>query len=170
MSSEANYLRVDVQQLEGSSAPPPRRQLLCKARTLLRKMRQNVLVGDKVRVVGIDWQQGRGMVDSVGPRTSELIDPAVANIDHVVLLFGLTQPPFEPQQVRICGTCSMLCSARASPALPQHDALQCMSAGWLLAQHCHLAMLPSMLQGVSFSCMLHAISCSAALLLSHTCC
>lgn len=101
MSSEANYLRVDIQQLESSSAQPPRRQLLCKARTLLRKMRQNVLVGDRVRVVGIDWQQGRGMVDSVGPRTSELIDPAVANIDHVVLLFGLTQPPFEPQQVRI---------------------------------------------------------------------
>jgi hypothetical protein len=100
MSAEANYLRVDVQQLEGSSAQPPRRQLLCKARTLLRKMRQNVLVGDRVRVVGIDWQHGRAMVDSVFPRTSELIDPAVANIDHVVLLFGLTQPPFDPQQVR----------------------------------------------------------------------
>jgi ribosome biogenesis GTPase len=52
-----------------------------------------VLVGDYVRVNPVDWTAARGVVDSVQPRTSELADPAVANVDHVLLLFGLTQPP-----------------------------------------------------------------------------
>ena len=43
--------------------------------------------------LSIDWGEGRGVVDGVVPRASELVDPAVANVDHVVLLFGLTQPP-----------------------------------------------------------------------------
>lgn len=72
---------------------PPRRQLLCTVRALLKKVRQRVLVGDMVSVGGIDWAAGRGVVEGVLPRRSELVDPAVANVDHVVLMFGLTQPP-----------------------------------------------------------------------------
>ncbi|KAF6264792.1 hypothetical protein COO60DRAFT_1266780 [Scenedesmus sp. NREL 46B-D3] len=78
---------------------PPRTQLLCTVRALLKKINQRVLVGDRVRVHGIDWLEGRGVVESVQPRSSELADPAIANVGHVLLLFGLTQPPFEPQQV-----------------------------------------------------------------------
>uniref|UniRef100_A0A383WD87 EngC GTPase domain-containing protein n=1 Tax=Tetradesmus obliquus TaxID=3088 RepID=A0A383WD87_TETOB len=82
-----------------SHVPPPRTQLLCTVRALLKKINQRVLVGDRVRVHGIDWLEGRGVVESVQPRSSELADPAIANVGHVLLLFGLTQPPFEPQQV-----------------------------------------------------------------------
>ncbi len=31
--------------------------------------------------------------EEVFQRSTELTDPAVANVDHVLLLFGLTQPP-----------------------------------------------------------------------------
>lgn len=72
---------------------PPRTQLLCTVRALLKKINQRVLVGDRVRVHGIDWAEGRGVVESVQSRSSELADPAIANVEHVLLLFGLTQPP-----------------------------------------------------------------------------
>lgn len=88
-----------------SSAPadathptPPVKQLLCTVRALLKKIGQRVLVGDHVRVNPIDWTDGRGVVESIQPRSSELADPAVANVDHVLLLFGLTQPPVSVQQ------------------------------------------------------------------------
>jgi hypothetical protein len=76
-----------------SNLQPPRTELLCTVRALLKKISQRVLVGDRVRVHGIDWLGGRGVVDSVQPRSSELADPAIANVGHVLLLFGLTQPP-----------------------------------------------------------------------------
>jgi hypothetical protein len=72
---------------------PPRTQLLCTVRALLKKINQRVLVGDRVHVHGIDWLEGRGVVESVQQRSSELADPAIANVGHVLLLFGLTQPP-----------------------------------------------------------------------------
>ena len=56
-------------------------------------MQQTVLVGDEVTISSIDWAAGRGTVTAVAPRSSELVDPAIANVDHVVLLFGLTKPP-----------------------------------------------------------------------------
>jgi putative ribosome biogenesis GTPase RsgA len=122
MASEANYVRVDVEQqqvvmdgvpplpegppsLPGPAEPNamhhaqqprpalPRTQLLCTVRALLKKMRKSVLVGDRVKVGSIDWTSGRGQVEDVLPRRSVLVNPAVANVDHVVLLFGLTNPP-----------------------------------------------------------------------------
>lgn len=127
ISAEANFVRVNISHLEAdrvssngaattsSSSPaadpplpsPPVKQLLCTVRALLKKIGQRVLVGDLVRVRTIDWSDGRGVVDSIQPRSSELADPAVANVDHVLLLFGLTQPPVSwlvgrhrPQQPR----------------------------------------------------------------------
>ena len=34
--------------------------LLCNVRALLKKMQQNVLVGDRVQLVGVDWVAERG--------------------------------------------------------------------------------------------------------------
>jgi hypothetical protein len=113
VSAEANFVRVNLSHLESpahgtrssnssssngassssEAATPPVRQLLCTVRALLKKIGQRVLVGDNVRVQPIDWPAGRGVVDTVQPRSSELADPAVANVNHVLLLFGLTQPP-----------------------------------------------------------------------------
>lgn len=41
------------------------------------------------------------MVEEVLPRKSELSDPAVANVDHVVLVFAADMPPFQPVQVKL---------------------------------------------------------------------
>ena len=37
-----------------------RTELLCNVRGLLKKIKQSVLVGDRVRVAGIDWEDFRG--------------------------------------------------------------------------------------------------------------
>lgn len=45
-----------------SALPLPRTQLLCSIRTLIKKLNQTVVVGDRVRVGAIDWNEGKGMV------------------------------------------------------------------------------------------------------------
>ncbi len=118
MSAQANFVRVRVDGLveeEGggpaasaaSSATPsphlsalPTTDLLCIVRGLLKKMKQSVLVGDRVTVGAIDWADGRGAVTAVLARdrgAATLADPAVANVDQVVCVFALARPPFEPK-------------------------------------------------------------------------
>ncbi|GMH42942.1 hypothetical protein BSKO_10864 [Bryopsis sp. KO-2023] len=98
ISAEANFLRV---RLMRSTTPGdlPREELLCVVRRLLKKMNRMVLVGDRVRVVRVDWVDGRGMVDEILPRRSELLDPGVANIDNIAVLVSATDPPFDAYQV-----------------------------------------------------------------------
>lgn len=80
------------------STPFPRPELLCTVRALLKKMRQTVLVGDRVAVSGIDWASARGAVDAVLlPRSSQLADPPVANADHVLVVLAASSPPLEPR-------------------------------------------------------------------------
>lgn len=43
-----------------------------------------------------------GMVDDVLPRSSELQDPAVANVDQVLLVFALERPPLDLQVATRC--------------------------------------------------------------------
>ncbi len=38
-----------------------RTELLCTVRGILKKIKQSVLVGDRVRVAGIDWDDQRGV-------------------------------------------------------------------------------------------------------------
>ena len=118
MSAQANFVRVRVDSVDGeeslsmppapststsltsapTSSPFPRPELLCTVRALLKKMRQSVLVGDRVAVSGIDWASGRGAVDSVLlPRSSILTDPPVANADHVLVVLAAASPPLEPR-------------------------------------------------------------------------
>ena len=96
MASQANFVRVKVEKLEGYSGDPPKSLLLCVVRAWLKKVKREVLVGDRVRIVGIDWADGRGMVEEVLPRTSRLDEPPVANISQVLLVFSLDRPQFQP--------------------------------------------------------------------------
>lgn len=65
-----------------------------------------------------------GMVEEVLPRTSELSDPAVANVDHVVLVFSAAAPPWQPVQVGMhlgqsqwaTHLCMLVAAHRSSPA------------------------------------------------------
>ncbi|CAK7340340.1 unnamed protein product [Dovyalis caffra] len=71
-------------------------ELLCVVRAVLKKIKRRVLVGDKVVVGSVDWVDRRGMIENVFQRTSEILDPPVANVDHLLVLFSLEQPRLEP--------------------------------------------------------------------------
>lgn len=65
-------------------------------RELLKKIKRRVMVGDKVLVGSIDWVDRRGMIENVFQRDNEILDPPVANVDHLLVLFSLDQPKVEP--------------------------------------------------------------------------
>jgi len=74
----------------------------CYARGLFRKGKKGrdrtatPLVGDRVTVL-IDSEADRtGTVHTLQPRTNELIRPAVANIDRVIVTVAAAQPAFHP--------------------------------------------------------------------------
>jgi ribosome biogenesis GTPase / thiamine phosphate phosphatase len=65
----------------------------------LKKIGQQVMVGDRVSVEEPDWLGGRGAIGEVFPRTTELDRPAIANVDLIILLFALVDPPLEGSQL-----------------------------------------------------------------------
>ncbi|KAL1216442.1 Small ribosomal subunit biogenesis GTPase RsgA 1 [Cardamine amara subsp. amara] len=100
-AAQANFMRVIVQQVpeeadgdDGSSQNGV--ELLCVVRTLLKKVGRTVLVGDKVLLDRVDWVDRRGKIIDVFKRFSENLDPPVANVDHLLILFSLDEPKLEP--------------------------------------------------------------------------
>ena len=73
--------------------------LLCTRRTRLKKIGQQVIVGDRVVVEEPDWAGGRGAIADVLPRNSQLDRPAIANVNQILLVFAVTDPPLEPYQL-----------------------------------------------------------------------
>jgi ribosome biogenesis GTPase len=73
--------------------------LLCTRRTRLKKIGQQVIVGDRVVVEEPDWAGGRGAIADVLPRQSQLDRPAIANVNQILLVFAVTDPPLEPHQL-----------------------------------------------------------------------
>lgn len=106
-SSQANFMRVIVQLLppqETCTEPSGRFvkgsgeigvELLCVVKAVLKKIKRRVLVGDKVLVGSIDWVDRRGAIENVFQRKTEILDPPVANVDHLLVLFSLDQPKVE---------------------------------------------------------------------------
>ena len=62
---------------------------LCTLRGRLRLEDIRVMVGDRVKVT-VEGEQG--VVEEILPRQSELIRPAIANIDQVVVVFAAAKP------------------------------------------------------------------------------
>ncbi|CAA0824514.1 Minichromosome maintenance (MCM2/3/5) family protein [Striga hermonthica] len=96
-SAQANFMRVVVNSdsQEGGSRSSGV-ELLCVVRAVLKKIKRRVLVGDRVLVGSVDWVDRRGMIENVFERKSEILDPPVANVDHLVVLFSFEQPKIEP--------------------------------------------------------------------------
>ena len=92
---EANFCRVALD----SSGPGGVDQLLCVRRTRLGKTGQQICVGDRVSVEGVDWTSRRGAVAALAGRTSLLGRPAVANCNRVVVVMALVQPDLDPVQL-----------------------------------------------------------------------
>lgn len=73
--------------------------LLCTRRTRLKKIGQQVMVGDRVVVEEPDWAGLRGAIADVLPRQSQLDRPAIANVNQILLVFAVADPPLEPYQL-----------------------------------------------------------------------
>ena len=80
---QANFYRVQV---DGSL-------LLCTRRGVLKKLGQNIMVGDHVFV------EENEVIVEVLPRKSLLERPPVANADQILLVFSLVEPPLEAWQL-----------------------------------------------------------------------
>lgn len=81
----SGYYYVLPEGADKDSAP-----IQCRGRGIFKKRGESPLVGDLVEF-GVT-ENGEGTVDSILPRTSELIRPQVANIDLAVLVFSVTEP------------------------------------------------------------------------------
>lgn len=64
----------------------------CKAKGIFRKENIKPLVGDNVVIEITDAENFKGNVTQILPRKSELIRPAVANIDQALLIFAMVKP------------------------------------------------------------------------------
>lgn len=64
----------------------------CKAKGVFRNQKRKPLVGDNVEMSVIDEENHIGNIDQILPRQSELIRPAVANIDQAMVVFALASP------------------------------------------------------------------------------
>ena len=73
--------------------------LLCTRRTRLKKIGQQVMVGDRVVIEEPDWSGGRGAIADVLARQTELDRPAIANANQILLVFAADDPPLEAFQL-----------------------------------------------------------------------
>lgn len=98
-TAQADYMRVIVQDVPESDYGDDDMigvELLCVVRKLLKKIGRTLLVGDKVLVDKVDWIDRRAKIINVFDRVSEILEPPVANVDHLLILFSLDQPKIDP--------------------------------------------------------------------------
>ncbi|MEL6469355.1 MAG: small ribosomal subunit biogenesis GTPase RsgA [Cyanobacteria bacterium J06623_4] len=100
---QANYYSVqldtglNLKELDLGTGDRP--VLLCIRRSLLKKLGQQIMVGDRVAVEEPDWQGMRGAIASIYPRRTFLDRPPVANVDQILLVFALAEPTLDPYQL-----------------------------------------------------------------------
>lgn len=66
--------------------------LECKAKGVFRNRKIKPLVGDDVEVEVLDEENRLGNITDIMPRHSELVRPAVANVDQAVVIFAVSYP------------------------------------------------------------------------------
>ena len=64
----------------------------CKAKGVFRKDKIKPLVGDMVEMDVLDETEKKGNIVDILPRKNDLIRPAVANIDQVLVVFAVNKP------------------------------------------------------------------------------
>ncbi|MEB3356268.1 MAG: small ribosomal subunit biogenesis GTPase RsgA [Synechococcales bacterium] len=109
LSVQANYYWVKLdslpllenggQRLPTSPSSEDGFMLLCTRRSRLKKIGQQVWVGDRVIVDEPDWIGQRGAISQVLPRSTELDRPPVANANQILLVFALAEPELDPLQL-----------------------------------------------------------------------
>ncbi|WGV25551.1 small ribosomal subunit biogenesis GTPase RsgA [Halotia branconii] len=96
LAVQANFYKVqlDVDDKEINAC-----FLLCTRRTRLKKIGQQVMVGDRVVIEEPDWSGRRGAIADVLPRQTQLDRPPIANTNQILLVFAVAEPPLEPYQL-----------------------------------------------------------------------
>ncbi|MBE9136895.1 small ribosomal subunit biogenesis GTPase RsgA [Nodosilinea sp. LEGE 07088] len=94
---QANYYRVRLE--SPGDLGIVGQVLLCTRRARLKKTGQRVMVGDWVHLEAVDWAAGRGAIAAIHPRQTMLDRPPMANADQILLVFALTEPDLDPQQL-----------------------------------------------------------------------
>lgn len=98
MSIQANYYWVQFQ--ASNDCPLPLKpSLLCTRRARLKKIGQQVMVGDMVRIEEPDWEGERGAISAIQERQSQLDRPPIANADQILLVFALAEPDLDAYQL-----------------------------------------------------------------------
>lgn len=64
----------------------------CKAKGVFRKDNKKPLVGDDVEIQILNEEKLQGNISAILPRRSEIIRPAVANIDQALVIFSIVKP------------------------------------------------------------------------------
>lgn len=64
----------------------------CKAKGIFRNQKIKPLVGDRVEIEVLDEAEKEGNIVKLLPRSTELIRPAVANIDQALVIFAAARP------------------------------------------------------------------------------
>ena len=64
----------------------------CKAKGIFRKDKKKPLVGDDVSIDVLDEEGKKGNILELYKRSSEIIRPAVANVDQAMVIFAITKP------------------------------------------------------------------------------
>ena len=96
---QANFYRVRLEEGTSELSASPFQSLLCTRRSRLKKIGQQVMVGDRVRIEEPDYSDGRGAIAEVCPRKTELNRPPVANAEQIFLVFALEQPSLDAWQL-----------------------------------------------------------------------
>ncbi|TYQ26613.1 small ribosomal subunit biogenesis GTPase RsgA [Pseudanabaena sp. UWO311] len=107
LAVQANYYRVILDQAfslelldeSGQKFSQLVHELLCTRRARLKKIGQQICVGDRITIEEPDWQGGRGAISEVEPRRNLLDRPTVANVDRILLVFALSEPTLDPHQL-----------------------------------------------------------------------
>lgn len=96
---QANYYAVQLDPVSQAQSPLPALDLLCTRRARLKKVGQQVMVGDRVQVEEPDWAGKRGAIAAVLPRHSQLDRPPIANADQILLVFAIAEPDLDRHQL-----------------------------------------------------------------------
>lgn len=106
---QANFYWVQLDRQQGNAEPQEDSEteqtrsvpesLLCTRRTRLKKIGQQVIVGDRVQVEEPDFEGGRGAIAQVFPRQTELDRPPIANANQILLVFAIAEPTLDPMQL-----------------------------------------------------------------------
>lgn len=96
VACQANYYQVRLLSEDAQKTPV---YFLCTRRARLKKLGQQVVVGDQVVVEELDWLDRRGAIATVHPRTNLLDRPPVSNVDQILLVFAMAEPQLDPVQL-----------------------------------------------------------------------